>query len=312
MKYINQLIQADALKALKKLPKEAVDLAITSPPYWDAVDYGFKGQIGHTSYDKYINDMLTVWQETYRVLKPNGKLCINTPILPISKKKISSQHTRHYKNINNDIEFSILNNTKFLRYSLFIWKKQTSVKMFGSYPYPPNIYEDNTIEFINVFIKPGKPKKLAKSVKAHSKISQELWLELTKQVWAIYPEDVKRAGGHPAPFPIELPARLILMYSFKESLENNFKGDVVLDMFVGSGATCEAAWLLGRNYIGIDLSKEYINFAKRRLEKVKGMRGKVKPWDLIRKTANKWFDREDKVKKLTQTKLKLLEKNKLI
>jgi len=304
MDYINQLIHDDALKALRKLPDGAVDLAITSPPYWDAIDYGFKGQIGHTSYDKYISDMLAIWKETYRLLKPNGKLCINTPILPISKNVISNQHTRHYKNINNDIEFSILDKTKFLRYSLFIWKKQTSVKMFGSYPYPPNIYEDNTIEFINVFVKPGKPKKLSKAVKEASKISQGLWLELTKQIWPIYPEDVKRVGGHPAPFPVELPARLILMYSFKESLKNKFGGDVVLDMFVGTGATCEAAWLLGRNYIGIDLGKEYIDFAKKRLERIGDMRGKAKPWDLVRKTPNKWFSKEDDEKKTSQMKLK--------
>ena len=85
------------------------------------------------------------------MLRPNGKMAINTPIMPVPKKIIGGQHTRHLKNINNDIEFTILNETRFLRYSLSIWQKQTSKLMFGSYPYPGNILENNTVEFINVF-----------------------------------------------------------------------------------------------------------------------------------------------------------------
>jgi len=213
MDFMNKIICGDAREVLKQLRKNSIDLIITSPPYWNLVDYGFEGQIGQSSYEQYLDDMTEVWIECDRILSPNGKLCINTPIVPVKKEVINNQHTRHIKNINNDIEYRILQDTRFQRYSLFIWQKQTTEKMFGSYPYPPNIYENNTIEFINVFVKPGEPKKLEKRVKEYSKLSVEEWMDLTRQVWYMYPEDVSRSGSHPAPFPVKLPARLIAMYS---------------------------------------------------------------------------------------------------
>ena len=130
---------------------------MTSPPYWTAVEY--EGQKDPwASYEAYLDDMQSVWRECARVLRPNGKLCINAPIMPIPKAVIE-QHTRHLKNIAFDMEHKILAETDLERYSLFVWQKQTSKMMFGSYPYPGNIIENNTIEFINVYVKPGKPPK---------------------------------------------------------------------------------------------------------------------------------------------------------
>jgi len=266
--YTNKIICGDAVSTLSEMPDESIHLAVTSPPYWNIVDYGVDGQIGQTSYEQYIDDLLAVWREAARVLTPNGKLCINTPIMPIPKKVMNNGHTRHLKNINNDIESSILNDSKcpMERFSLYIWQKQTTEKMFGSYPYPPNIYENNTIEFINVFVKPGKPRILSKKIKEGSKFSQEEWMNLTMQVWPIYPEDVNRSGGHPAPFPLELPSRLIAMYTFRSIRSEGFKGDIVLDMFNGTGATCVAAKAMGRRYVGIELHPEYCDMARHRLE----------------------------------------------
>ncbi len=267
-KSVNKIICGDALKTLRKLPGESVHLVVTSPPYWNLADYGVEGQIGQTDYGTYIADLLDVWVECERALIPNGKLCINTPIVPVPKKVDNSSHTRKYLNVNNDIEASIIGSDKcsLERYSLFIWQKQTSVKMFGSYPYPPNLYEDNTIEFINVFVKPGKPRKLPKPVKEASKLTQKQWLNLTMQVWPIYPRDVKRAKGHPAPFPVALPLRLIMMYTFRAAPEHGFEGDIALDPFNGTGATCVAAKLSGRRHIGIDLNPEYCKMARKRLK----------------------------------------------
>jgi len=267
-RFVNRVICGDARKVMSDLPAESVHLIVTSPPYWNLVDYGVAGQIGQSSYEQYLADLLCVWREACRVLVPNGKLCINTPIVPVPKKAMNRSHTRHLKNINNDIETSILNDPEctFERFSLYVWQKQTTVKMFGSYPYPPNIYEDNTIEFINVFVKPGKPRKLARAVKEASRLTQEMWLNLTMQVWPIYPEDVGRTGGHPAPFPVVLPQRLILMYTFATVPDQAFPGDIVLDPFNGTGATCVAAKAAKRRYIGIDLNEEYCAFARRRLE----------------------------------------------
>ena len=206
-----------------------------------------------------------IWRESARVLAPNGKIAIVTPIMPIPKSVIGNQHTRHLKNIGSDIEHSILTQVPELaRYSLFVWQKQTSVKMFGSYPYPPNLYEDNTIEFINVYVKDGAPPSVPEGAKEPSKLSQQEWRNLTMQVWPIYPADVKRAA-HPAPFPLSLPLRLIMMYTFAEAPDLDFGGDLVLDMFNGSGTTCLAAKALGRKFIGIDLSEDFCATAKKRL-----------------------------------------------
>ncbi|MFO8055737.1 MAG: site-specific DNA-methyltransferase [bacterium] len=264
----DRIICADAEQALKSLPDESVNCIITSPPYWNVIDYGFQGQLGFCDYDEYLMQLLRVWRECERVLCPNGKLCIEAPVMPISKKVLANQHTRHLKNINNDIEAVILKHLDLERFSLYIWQKQTTEKMFGSYPYPPNLYEQNTIEFINVFVKKGKPRRIEKEIKEESRVTEKEWMDLTRQVWPLYPEDVKRAT-HPAPFPESVPNRLITMYTFAkfEADDKRFPGDIVLDPFNGTGATCAAAKRMKRRFIGIDLSPQFCISAQQRLDK---------------------------------------------
>lgn len=264
--HVNKILKGDALALLKTLPSACVGLAVTSPPYWDVIDYGEPGQIGPGTYEGYLEELLAVWKETQRVLIPNGKLAIVSPIMPIPKEVIGDQHTRHLKNIGADIESTILAECpELLRFSFFVWQKQTSKQMFGSYPFPPNIYENNTIEFINVYVKEGAPPSVPAEAKEASRITQDEWRNLSMQVWPMYPADVKRAGGHPAPFPVSLPQRLIMMYTFRDVPEAGFPGDVVLDMFCGSGSTCLAAKAAGRPFIGFDLSEDYCEIARRRL-----------------------------------------------
>ena len=263
---VDRIVCADARDTLRELPDECVALAVTSPPYWNVVDYGVEGQIGQTSYEAYLDELMEVWRETQRVLIPNGKLAIVTPVMPIPKSQIGDQHTRHLKNIAFDIEASILRRLPGLhRFSLFVWKKQTTTKMFGSYPYPPNIYEDNTIEFINVYVKDGPPPPVLKEAKGPSELTQAEWRNLSMQIWPMYPEDVKRTGGHPAPFPTVLPQRLALMYSFAKAPAAGFDGDLVLDMFNGTGATTLAAKATGRHWLGIDLNPDFCKHAESRL-----------------------------------------------
>lgn len=264
--YVDRVLCADARTMLASLPDACVALAVTSPPYWNVVDYGVDGQIGQTSYERYLDELTEVWREAERVLIGNGKLAIVTPVMPIPKSQINDQHTRHLKNIAFDIEARILRDIPSLhRFSLFVWKKQTTTKMFGSYPYPPNIYEDNTIEFVNVYVKDGPPPAIPKAAKEPSKLTQEEWRNLSMQIWPMYPEDVKRTGGHPAPFPTVLPQRLTLMYTFRAAPEADFAGDIVLDMFNGSGATTLAAKATGRRWIGIDLNPDFCAHAEIRL-----------------------------------------------
>lgn len=262
----DRLYVGHAARVLAGFPAGSIDLVVTSPPYWTAVEYD-GGKAAWTSYEAYLDDMLSVWRECARVLRPNGKLCINAPIMPIPKDLIQ-QHTRHLKNIAFDMEAKILSETDMERYSLFVWQKQTSKMMFGSYPYPGNIIENNTIEFINVYVKPGKPPKFDTDVKDANELTRTEWLDLAQQVWFMYPEDVKREGDHPAPFPEKLPARLMRLYTY--GAVNGFDGEVVLDPFAGTGTTCAVAKTMGRRYVGIDINPNYIKLAEERIKNAPG------------------------------------------
>src|SRR5215472_4500243 len=247
--FVNRLFAGHAASVMARMPERSVDLIVTSPPYWTAVEYEGGKNPWH-SYEDHLTDIQTVWNQCARVLRPNGKLCINAPIMPVPKEMIR-QHTRHLKNIACDIEHKILSETRLERYALFIWQKQTSKMMFGSYPYPGNIIENNTIEFINVYVKPGKPRKFDAAVKDANQLTRTEWLDLTQQVWFMYPQDVKREGDHPAPFPEKLPGRLMRLYTYGAAVE--FPGEIVLDPFVGTGTTCAVAKSMRRRYVGIDI-----------------------------------------------------------
>jgi SAM-dependent methyltransferase len=100
-------------------------------------------------------------------------------------------------------------------------------------------------------------------VKDANIISRAEWLDLTQQVWFMYPEDVKRGGNHPAPFPQKLPGRLMRLYSYGAG--PNFAGEIVLDPFAGTGTTCAVAKSMGRRFIGIDTSEHYIDIARQKV-----------------------------------------------
>lgn len=263
---VDRLFVGHSAEVLQKFPSNSIDLVITSPPYWTAVEYDH-GASPWSSYDTYLGDMQSVWNQCARILRPNGKLCINAPIMPIPKDVIE-QHTRHLKNIAFDMEHRILTETDLERYSLFVWQKQTSKMMFGSYPYPGNIIENNTIEFINVYVKPGKPPKFDTDVKDANELTRTEWLDFAQQVWFMYPEDVKREGDHPAPFPQKLPARLMRLYT--HGAVGHFPGEIILDPFVGTGTTCAVAKTMGRRYVGIDINPAYIKLAQERIRDAPG------------------------------------------
>lgn len=270
------VVCGDAVGALARVPDEVVSCVVTSPPYWNVVDYGVVEQIGLASYEDYRSDLLCVWRDVVRVLRPNGKLCLNVPLMPLAKsvsaKHFGKTHTRCLLDLPGDLKADILS-VGLRYYSFYIWEKQTTEKMFGSYPFPPNLLERNYCEFILVFVKPGKPRKMAKKIKEAARLSSEEWMELTKQIWWMYPANVKRNEGHPAPFPEALPNRLISMYTFPAV--GDYAGDIVLDPFAGWGTTCVAAKRLGRRYVGVELSPQFCNEAVKRLGVVEAGTGSI-------------------------------------
>lgn len=245
---------------MSMIPDNSVNLIITSPPYWTLKDYDIEGQIGlgSSSYDYYLNELNKVWKECVRVLAPDGKLCIN--IMPfLLTGKAARFERRETKLVLGDIEKFMDSTGCMFQFGLYIWDKRKIARFssFGSYPYPPNIFSTYPYEWITVFSKEGKRKPVSKEIKEKSKLTTEEWQKWAiNSIWEMQPAKAK-AEGHPAPFPKELPTRLIKLYSFW--------GDTVLDPFVGTGTTLLAAQELGRKSIGFELNPEYIKLIKKKL-----------------------------------------------
>ena len=271
--YKNRVFFSDS-RNMKEVPDNSISLIVTSPPYFNIKDYSkdgyqnkvigtkIEGQIGDISdYKTYLQEMLLVWKECERVLEPNGKLAINSPLMPMLKKDINTHYTRHIFNINSDIENTILTETNLFLLDVYIWNRTNPSKrlMFGSYPYPRNFYAQNTIEFVTIYVKDGRPKQVPKYIKEISKLSQKQWLEYTKQIWdiPIPGKDDAAFGMHSAIMPEEIVKRCVRMYTFIE--------DTVLDPFTGSGTTLKVASELGRDYVGYEISDSYMGIIQQKV-----------------------------------------------
>jgi len=242
------------------IPDESVNLIITSPPYWTLKDYEVDGQIGtgSNSYDYYIAELNKVWSECVRVLAPDGKICIN--IMPfLLTGQAARFKRRETRLVLGDIERFMDSTGCMYQFGLYIWDKRKIARFssFGSYPFPPNIFSTYPYEWITVFSKSGKRKPVSREIKNKSKLTSAEWQQWAiNSIWEIQPAKAKQEG-HPSPFPLELPKRLIKLYSFW--------GDTVLDPFAGTGTTLRAAQELGRISIGYELNPSYIPLIKRKL-----------------------------------------------
>ncbi len=236
---------------MKEVPDGSVQLIITSPPYGALKDYENDAQIGlNQSYEDYIKNLNEVWKECIRVLGPDGKLCID--IMPLFESGNQTPFNRRVTHtVISDIEKFMDSTGEMFTFALYIWDKRKIVRFssFGSYPYPTNIFSTFPYEWIIVFCKKGKREKVSDEIKEKSKLTQKEWADWAiNSFWEMQPAKAK-AEGHPAPFPKELPHRLIKLYSFY--------GDTVLDPFMGTGTTAEAALELGRNAIGYEINPDY-------------------------------------------------------
>ena len=223
-----------------ELPDNSIHLMITSPPYNVTKEYD-----DNLSLNEYLQLLKKVWEETYRVLVPGGRACIN--VANLGRKPYIPLHS-YVINAMLEIGFQMRGE--------IIWNKASSASpstAWGSWLSAANPVLRDIHEYILIF---SKDSFNHASKGKESTISKEEFLEWTKSVWT-FPAVSAKKIGHPAPFPEELPNRLIKLYSFKH--------DVILDPFLGSGTTSLSAIKNGRNYVGYDTNKKYIELADKRI-----------------------------------------------
>jgi len=241
---INKIVCEDSRK-LSFLPDNCVHLMITSPPYNACKEYD-----DDLSLNEYLGLLKDVFEETYRVLVPGGRAAIN----------IANLGRKPYIPLSTYIN-QIMKEIGFLMRGEIIWDKSASAGSscaWGSFKSASNPCLRDIHEYILIFSK-GDYKlprlKIEKEERCDTIESKE-FVEFTKSIWRFPTVSAKRVG-HPAPFPVELPRRLIELYSFK--------GDIVMDPFMGSGSTCIAALDTNRRYLGIDIDQEYCDLALNRI-----------------------------------------------
>lgn len=248
--YVEQSLPATALdhvilgdsRHMDDLPDNSIHLMVTSPPYNARKIYD-----QDLTLDEYLDLLRAVFRETYRVLVPGGRACVN----------VANLGRKPYIPLSSFINQIMLEEGYLMRGEI-IWDKGASAgnsTAWGSWKSASNPTIRDVHEYILVYSK-GRFRR--ERQQQESTISRDEFLEYTKSVWTFPTVSAKRVG-HPAPFPVELPRRLIQLYTFA--------GDVVLDPFMGSGATAIAALQQGRHYVGYEIKEEYVTLAQQRIAK---------------------------------------------
>ena len=238
--FLNKIINSSS-ENMKELPDNSIHLMITSPPYNVGKDYD-----KDLSLQEYLSLLRNVFSEVRRVLVVGGRVCIN--VANLGRKPYLPLHS-HIIQIMSDLGF--------LMRGEIIWDKSSSAgtsTAWGSWQSAKNPTLRDVHEYILIFSKESYSRE--KNEKKDTLTKNE-FMDFTKSIWT-FPATSARKIGHPAPFPEELPRRLIQLYSFE--------GDIVLDPFVGSGQTPIAAAKSDRNYIGYDINKEYCKLAEKRIK----------------------------------------------
>lgn len=251
---------------MPELPPASVALTVTSPPYWNAIDYdvhanGNGGEWyrtrryseGFDDYGEYLDLMQRVFAEVNRATKPGGFCAIVIGTVLLDGRHIPAPFDLAARMPAAGWDF----------HQDIIWHKTTAgVKRAGSAiqkPYPGYYYPNIMTEYILLFRKPGE--KIYRQANGNREASRfeiddVFKMDTANNIWHIAPVP-PRTIDHPCPFPEEIPYRLIKMYSYR--------GDTVLDPFVGSGQTTKVAAALGRNAVGYDTKQEYIDYAQSRV-----------------------------------------------
>lgn len=231
---------------MSEVPDNSVQLVVTSPPYNVGKSYDYYDD--GITIKNYLDELNRVWYECYRVLCVGGRIAVN----------VAGTGRKPYTPLHAYITSQLLP-MGFLMRGEIIWDKGASVgssTAWGSFCMASNPVLRDVHEYIMVFSKCDF--KLER--KGRSGITNDEFTEWTKSIWRFPTESAKRVK-HPAPFPVELPRRLILLYTNP--------GDVVLDPFIGSGSTAVAAVNTSRQYIGYDISQAYCDVANLRVQEAK-------------------------------------------
>lgn len=255
-KKLDVIYRHDA-RDMRKVESNSVALVVTSPPYFAGKEY--EESLGHNgvpgTYFEYLALLHDVCEECKRVLEPGGRIAVN----------VANLGRRPYRSLAGDVTEILQDLGLLLRGEVVWWKGRAAGGScaWGTFQRPSNPVLRDVTERIVIaskgrFDRALKPEeRLDLDLPSTATISRDEFLEATTDLWEIPPESATRVG-HPAPFPVELPKRLIELYTYE--------GDVVLDPFMGSGTTAVAALRTDRHYIGFDTDKAYVGRATERIE----------------------------------------------
>lgn len=238
---------------------KSVALLVTSPPYFTGKEYEADLGEGHVpaSYVEYLEMLHQVLSVCVSKLEPGGRMAVN----------VANLGRKPYRSLSADLITILQDDLGLLMRGEIIWRKAKGAGgscAWGSFRSPANPVLRDLTERVLVASKGRFDRALDKrrrqelGLPHEATIDRDEFLDATLDVWEIAPESATRVG-HPAPFPVDLPRRLIELYTYK--------GDLVLDPFLGSGTTAVAAAAAGRHYVGFDTDPEYVELAINRLSR---------------------------------------------
>lgn len=248
---------------MRQIPDSSVALVVTSPPYFVGKEYelAVTGELDSDSripgtYIEFLDMLREVFAECVRVLEPGGRIAVN----------IANLGRKPYRSLSADVIGILQDDLRLLLRGEVIWEKASSSSgscAWGSFAKASNPVLRDMTERVIIASKGRFARALSlkdrrrRNLPHESTLANDEFVDVTRDVWRIDAESATRIG-HPAPFPVELPRRLIDLYTYKD--------DIVLDPFAGAGTTLVAAARTGRIGVGFDTDANYVALAQKRLD----------------------------------------------